>query len=370
MNRTIAYACRTGLLLAVVAGGGFACADECSSPRDCPRARPLCIQGACQGKGDADVVIPPRPDRPDFGPLPPPPDGGADADVGDPPVPDGGDAGDPTPATLIGTIRAWQYESTLRQFQTGAEGRIADVTAVTDPMNPFERTVTPIIDDGTTRCELIEIGTPEPGIGVQIERVEGAQVGGASTRAFAMDSQSTGELVPQLANPVPSPLFVGPRISGTRSIDFDVTPNARPGQPDVFATTSADVPARFGPVAPSEGASLDVRGPVQFVFEPVSVVPSELELVVRIFDRADRPTERPRVIAECRASLLAATTYLLPGDAGQAFFAAQPAPEGGVDLEIGFESRTTVTPGVQGGGEARFDFELFRGALYPNIVVP
>jgi hypothetical protein len=319
-------------------------------------------------------IVSPRPDVPDGGTRI---DAGDPADVGGPgPGPDGGDGGAPDPAVVVGTIRAWQYESGLGRFETGARGRIADVRAVADPSDPFQRTATEVFSGNNTVCELIQTAAPEAGTGVQVEQVEGTQVGGMMPTSFVLDSLASGALVERTGATVPSMLFagapgtVGAPGTGTSRIDFDLAPGTGSGRLEPVATVEVDAPVRYGPVMPPTDATLNIQAQNQFMFDQPTASLATLELVVRIFDRADRLDQRPQVEVECRASPLTAALFILPPEAGQAFYGAQPAPQGGVALEIGFRSRETVTAAVQGGGAASLTFELFRGSRYRDIADP
>jgi len=322
------------------------CSDECSSPRDCP-GNQTCIAGSCSGVRDANVDLRERPTVPEveLGPT-------QDAEAGTP-DPDAGDAaadadvGPGSNAELVGQIFVRQFSQSQLTFESELGGRILDRTNAGTTQTTTE----------VGGCRLIETTYARAPIGVQVGGAE-ITISQEATNAYTLTSLVDGTL----RDPVnlPNAIFVTAQ-RGTVSFSFDG--GSGTGRPGSFERNVSG-PSAFSALTPSPLAPLSIAGGVAFTFTPLPIAGDVLQLAVRDTRRDD---DLDQVELICAPSALVGGTYTLSPVAVQAFFDAEP--EGDVTLTFGYREAEAEVVNVNGGGEARIDLEVLRGARW-SVIVP
>lgn len=292
---------------------------------------------------------------PEVGPLPDQGvEDGGDAQVPSFDVPAGdADGGSANPPDVVGDVFVRQYVQTLALRRSAAGGRIEDRRSADITETRTDLSVT------LGSCQLIQTQIDVPGAGVQISGVD-FTVEQTTIRSFSLSSSFTGDLSPP-------PTFPDEVINAgfLQQVTFDLEAGSGTGRPEDIADFAVSGPRQLAVDAPIPTAPLPTGLGINFVFSS-ALLPGD-RLVVRLFDRADAPGVDSTERLECEVSAISTVSYFIAPETLRAFF--DLAPEEPV-LEIGLVETRTATPGVQGGGEARITFEVFRGALYENVLPP
>jgi len=351
MRRIVRSLALVGWLVLVVAG----CDDECSSPSDCSFGQ-ACVQGRCTSRGDLGPILGIDSDINEVGPGGGDGGDGGDGDGGDAgdtgdsgPDDDGGDAGDggaPPDADVVGQVFVRQFARTQNLFASEAGGFVEDRSSanVTVQENDLGVAI------GTCRTLEISVGIPPTGVG--IDGVD-FTVEQSTVETFTLDSDSTSGVLEPANPPLPDRLFTEAGVQ----ITFDFRAGLGSGRPNDVFDLQVPGPSPIAVQTPSTAAPLVINGGVDFIFTP-ALLPGD-RLLARMFDA----TGQKQLV--CDVTALAGTSYFIAQSTFRAF--ADLNPETPITLHFGLFETQTEDPGVQGGGDARITFEIFRGVRYENV---